>query len=609
MKIIHSSNRRTGPTITTTTTARPSLPSAQVLQQAKLFISQNNFEVARSLLEQLLATTPTLAEGRILLATVYRNLKLYSQALSQIDQVQVDQPRLSNALAEKAEILVEIGAIDDALALYLELSSKIPIVPELLDRWCNLMLEHGRNDELARQLRQFSVSHPNQAHYALALGTVLRINGSMVEAAVALSRANELMPDNPVILYDLSLVQSFLGQTDSAQALLERSLQLKPDNVTALHRFGMDHKYRYGDTAFRRLNVAAARISELPLSDQVGLLNAQGKAYEDVGEYDVAFACYGVSGRLKRRQEPYDDSQSAKRHGVMKAVFTAERLSNPQEAGCDSDVPLFVLGMPRSGTTLLEQVLSSHPNIFGAGELKYLRQTLQGIQVERYKLNLGDANAFFDHALTVSFQERGQRYVNELRKLAPPGARRIVDKMPGNYMQVGAIHLILPNAKIIHSRRHPVETCLSCYRRLFGEGHLWSYDLRDLGRRYRLYQDIVDYWDQVLPGKMLAVRYEDMVDDLEGQAQRIIAFTGLEWNDACLRFHETERVVKTNPSAVRKPIYTSSMNRWRAYEPYIKPLLEELAPLITRYEEELANRPLKGDVISAQKARKRKKGD
>ena len=305
---------------------------------------------------------------------------------------------------------------------------------------------------------------------------------------------------------------------------------------------------------------------------------------------DSAFRHYEIGGHKKRRLEPYDERNAVRMFNLMPKVANAKTCALAPQPGCASEVPVFILGMPRSGTSLLEQILSSHPDIYGAGELKILGSVLDNIQYGHNRINLNEPEAFFAYEENASWERRGQRYVDRIQRLADKPYLRIVDKMPGNFTMVGMIAAILPKAKIIHSQRHPVETCLSCYRIHFAEGQLWSYNLRELGRYYKRYWNLMKHWRQEFPDVMLEVRYEDNVADVEGQARKIIDYLGLDWDENCLNFYNTDRPVKTaSASQVRKPIYTTSTNRWRKYEKYLGPLLEELGDIVPEYEAEIAH--------------------
>jgi Sulfotransferase family len=222
----------------------------------------------------------------------------------------------------------------------------------------------------------------------------------------------------------------------------------------------------------------------------------------------------------------------------------------------------------RSGTTLIEQILASHPKMFGAGELRHL---------SLLAASLPGFPEIVPYLSAERLRQLGTSYVDAVGAMAPD-AERVTDKMPGNFALAGLIHLALPNARIIHMRRDPIDTCLSCFSILFTNGQPYSYDLAELGRYYRAYEELMEHWRSVLPaGVMLEVRYEDVVSDLEQQARRVVAHCGLEWDDACLGFHEARRTVRTASAAqVREPIYRSSMGRWRPYKELLRPLITEL---------------------------------
>jgi hypothetical protein len=276
---------------------------------------------------------------------------------------------------------------------------------------------------------------------------------------------------------------------------------------------------------------------------------------------------------------------------LMRNFLKPEDYEAVRKQATPSEKPVFIVGMPRSGTTLLEQVISSHPQCYGAGELKLGAGIINGLQIGRARLETmfeGKAGTLAD-GQNMTIPERGKKYVEVIERIAGPKYSRVVDKMPGNFNWVGVLDAVIPGSRFIHSRRHPVEICLSEYRIFFPDGISFSYDLRDLGKAYRLYNDYMKHWTSMMGDRMLEVRYEDMVNDLENQAHRIINYLGLPWDDACLKFYENERTVLTaSVTQVRKPIYKTSTNRWRKYEPYLKPLLEELGPLVAEYEEELA---------------------
>jgi hypothetical protein len=327
------------------------------------------------------------------------------------------------------------------------------------------------------------------------------------------------------------------------------------------------------DPQIAAMEQLAEDSASLSIGDRIELHFALAKAYDDVGRHAEAFRQWLDGNALKRRQIAYNEPAMLGDLGRAQAVFTAELIQTWQNVGQPSSVPVFIIGMPRSGTTLIEQILASHPKVFGGGELKHFRKAVDGVRTR-----LGGSAIFpelVSGLIAEDFCDLGARYVAEIERLAP-AAMRITDKMPGNFIYAGLIHLALPNATIIHVVRHPVDTCISCFSKLFADEQLHTYDLAELGRFYRHYQALMAHWHRVLPaGRVLDVRYEDVVDDLEGAARRIVANCGLPWDSRCLDFYRTERSVRT--MQVRQPIYKSAIGRWRAYESFLGPLLAELS--------------------------------
>jgi Sulfotransferase family len=271
----------------------------------------------------------------------------------------------------------------------------------------------------------------------------------------------------------------------------------------------------------------------------------------------------------------YDEKAAVGFFDRIEAVFTPALTRDKKGLGESSSRPIFVIGMPRSGTTLVEQILASHPAVHGAGELSALDTVVQSVR------GPGNTPTAFPEFVTAAdgpaLRRIGLSYLAELQRIAPDG-ERVTDKMPSNYYYAGLIHLALPNAKIIHCVRDPVDTCVSCYSKLFSGAQIHTYDLAELGRYYRRYERLMAHWRRVLPkGRILDVRYEDVVADLEGQARRILAYCALPWDDRCLAFHRTERPVRTaSATQVRRPIYNTAVGRWRAYADDLGPLLAAL---------------------------------
>jgi hypothetical protein len=301
-----------------------------------------------------------------------------------------------------------------------------------------------------------------------------------------------------------------------------------------------------------------------------------GKAYEDIGRHADAFRQWRDGNALRRQLGPYNEAATLGVFDRIRSAFTPDLIRAWGTAGHPSSVPVFIIGMARSGTTLVEQILASHPKAFGAGELTCFETAMKGIRT-RFAAAASYPEAV-SGMLDADFRELGARYLAEIEKLAPTAAR-IVDKLPSNFLLAGLIHLALPNACIIHMVRDPVDNCLSCFSKLFTGKQAHTYDLAELGRYYRNYRKLMAHWERVLPpGRMLTVRYEDVVADLEAQARRVVAHCGLEWDPRCLAYHKTERPIRTASALqVRQPIYDSAVGRARAYAPFLQPLLAQLA--------------------------------
>jgi tetratricopeptide (TPR) repeat protein len=467
-------------------------------------------------------------------------------------------------------------------------------------------LQRGRLDEAAELLRKALTVDKSNATLFLRLGAVLVSQDKIEEAAPAIERAVALNPASHEGIMLLGHIAYMRGELNAALARYRHAVQLKPDFAEAFNGLGntlqvlgrgkeaLDayHKAVALDpkAARRYLSLANAKtfskndphlLAMQALCDdgaspeqRMFLHFALGKAYADLNDHERAFEHLLKGNALKRAQTAYDEATTATLFQRIEHVFTPALIKKARHAE-RSHLPVFIIGMPRSGTTLVEQILASNPLVHGAGELTTFQQVLDAMRLPGGLMPYPD----FVPALDPSNINRiGARYLAELRRIAPAGATRVIDKMPSNYFFVGLIHLALPNARIIHVIRDPLDTCLSCFATLFTSPQNHTYDLAELGRYYRRYQKLMSHWQKVLPpGRILDVHYEDVVADLNGQARRIIAHCGLDWDERCLAFHQTDRPVRTaSVMQVRQPIYNSAIGRWRVCEPFFGPLLAEL---------------------------------
>ncbi len=429
--------------------------------------------------------------------------------------------------------------------------------------------------EAISQYQAVLARNPDQVDALAGMANVLKNTGRHTDALSSARRVVALRPNFAPAAALLGSILAEIGEMDEAQSELRRSIALAPGRPETLYHLALLAKVRPGDGTVDALEAALARADTLPPRDKCLLYFAFAKALDDVGERDRGFETLLRGNAIKRAHNPYVEAGTLGAMRRIPTVFTAEFLAARQLQGKASSVPVFIVGMPRSGTTLVEQVLASHHAVFGAGERSDLSRLVRQMSAERI-----GAAGYPEAVWTLTAQQlhqMGSDYLTGLRSLAPQAAR-ITDKMPGNFLFAGLIHLILPQARIIHTRRDPVDTCLSCFSKLFAGDQAFSYDLAELGRYYRGYDRLMAHWRAVLPADVfMEVDYEAMVDDFENQARHIVAHCGLDWDPACLEFYKTSRPVHTaSMTQVRQPIYRGSVGRWRPREALLRPLLEAL---------------------------------
>jgi tetratricopeptide (TPR) repeat protein len=466
-------------------------------------------------------------------------IRLYEHILA----FKPDLPDIHNNLGHALAALGKPTAATTAFAHAIELK---PAYPEALCNWGLALAELERFDEAETKYRQAIAANPRFAGAYNNLGLLLKATGRLTDAQYAFQQAIALSPG------DFSLY----------------------DNLAAVRSFVPDDPY------LAALEAAAQDPAALAIADQTHLHFALAKAHENLGRPESTFAHLLKANWLTRKQTTYDEAATLGQMSRLRQLIGRDFIRARQGCGERSAVPVFIVGMTRSGTTLIEQILASHPQVFGAGELPLLDQVAGSIQ----KLHPG-ASAFPDVMLRMSpadFRALGSLYLDRMMERSP-AAMRITDKMTLNFLFIGLIHLALPDATIIHAVRDPADTCISCFSTHFSNGNEHTYDLAELGRYYRHYRELMAHWHNVLPpGRILDVRYEELVADLENVARRIVGHCGLDWDARCLDFHRTERPVRTaSATQVRKPIYNNSVQRWRKYEAFIGPLLAEIAPVTT----------------------------
>jgi tetratricopeptide (TPR) repeat protein len=481
-----------------------------------------------------------------------------------------DEARLSLAGA-----LLRLERDDEATAAYRAVLTRQP-ENAVAHRGLGMLL--GRNRKESESIEHFQAAlalEPNSVAAMNGMAAALIALGRHAEAVELCRRASALEPDNADVLATLGRALLEVGDTKQAEALTRRAVELAPDRP----------EFAFSRVQFGRIaqddGVIAALEALLPLAwsltprEQCWLQFALAKAYDDAGDRDRGFAHLIEGNALKRRQIEYDEPTAIGLLNRVAQVFSANMMASRRGLGHPSEVPIFIVGMPRSGTTLVEQILASHPAVFGAGELTDLPNLVREMEAAgRAVMPLPESLGLLTGQ---QLSELGKRYVARVRPFAP-GALHITDKLPGNFVWVGLIHLALPNARIVHLIRDPVDTCLSCFSKLFSYPLSFTYDLGELGRYHSAYRRLMAHWRAVLPtDAMMEVHYEALVANLADEARRLIDYCQLPWDDACLRFHQTNRIVRTaSVTQVRQPIYSSSVGRWRPDAALLRPLLEGL---------------------------------
>ena len=485
------------------------------------------------------------------------------------------KPEFADAHSNLGVALKERGKFEEAIAAYRQ---AIKIDPMMAEAHINLgaaLNEHDKHDEAVFTLRRAIRLKPDSAKAYYNLGVSLSKGGRLDEAIAAYHKAVSLKADFAEAHYNLGVALKEIGELGESRKALERSIELAPMSTVSYRVLSDAKRFTSSDPHLATMEKLARNIGSLSSEARIDLHFALAKAYDDVGDYEASFNQLLEGNSLKRQQITYDEVGAHSLFGHIQRAFTLERMRHNQGLGDPSNLPVFIIGMPRSGTTLIEQILASHPKVFGAGELGCLAN-----EVARLLSSLGRAAVFpeavFDIG-TEKLRELGSSYVAAVRDLAAT-AERITDKMPLNFRFAGLIQLALPNARIIHVRRDPLDTCLSCFSKLFAEDQPYSYDLGELGRFYLAYAGLMDHWRRVLPpGVMLEIHYEDLITNVEIEARRAISHCGLEWSDVCLSFHENKRPVRTASAIqVRQPIYQNSVGRWRRYERQLRPLIDVL---------------------------------
>jgi tetratricopeptide (TPR) repeat protein len=575
---------------------------------------QGRFAEALAHHDRALALDDNFAQAHSNRGNALQRLKRFAEAEPSYRRAIALQPDFVDGWNNLGTCLRELKRTEEAEAVYRKALQLSPNNPDTLDNLALALKDLDRLDEAAELARRALTIEPRSDKFHVHYATILLDQKKIAEAASAAERALALNPNSHDAVNLMGRIAFERGELEQALTHYRRALALKPDLADAHNNMGNvlkelgrlaealdaylealrldpsisgvyvnladSKKFAAGDPHLAAMEALAAKTDGLSKTDRMQLDFALGKAFADIKDHARSFKHLQAGNAAKRATIAYDEQASFALFDRIAAAFSRDLIAAKSGGGDPAATPVFIIGMPRSGTTLVEQIIASHPLAYGAGELQALNDVVLTVRSPN-----GNTLPYPEFVASLdgnALHQIGGRYVALLRELAAKHgwteAARITDKMPSNYYFAGLIHLALPNATIIHTMRDPVDTCLSCFSKLFAAEQNHTYDLGELGRYYKRYERLMAHWRAVLPeGRMLEVRYEDVVADLEGQARRIIAHCGLPWDDCCLSFHETDRPVRTaSATQVRQPIYTSAVGRWRVYEAQLGPLLEAL---------------------------------
>lgn len=536
-----------------------------------------------------------------------------AQALAQVNRLET----LPRVLVAVSDLLAQ-GKLLKAETLCRKFLRANPTHVEGMRLLADIALRFGVLEDAEYLLQSAAEFEPGNGQVRIDLVGALRKRQKFARALELAESLLREQPDNPQLQSLCAIERMQMGDYDGALALFDRVLARLPGDAVTLTSRGHALKtcgrqpeaidsYRsaltaspwHGEAWYALSNLKTYRFSEAELTQMLALEQreelgpgnrvhvcfALGKALEDARDYDRSFHFYAAGNRLKRQQSGYDADQMTADLRAQARCFTREFLAGRAGAGCDAPDPIFIVGLPRAGSTLLEQILSSHSQVDGTLELPNIPSMAQKLRRQGRDGGGRPYPELLQDLDDKTLRALGEQYLEETR-IHRAGAPFFIDKMPNNFRHIGLIRLILPKARIIDARRHPMACCFSGFKQLFAEGQEFSYDLGDVGRYYNDYVELMAHWDAVAPGYVHRVHYEQVVADLESEVRRMLDYCGLPFEEACLNFHATERAVRTASSEqVRQPIYDSGVEQWLHFRPWLHQLERTLEPSLARYPE------------------------
>ena len=557
----------------------PRLPASWKLMGELFLVDEDESSAAEAFNQHLLASSVQ--------PELVRALKLFGagktgQAEQLCRKFLYDNPTDVTAIRLLADIGMKVGVYSDAENL---LERCLELAPEFAMARLSYARVLERRDKLELalvQVEQLLEAEPEKFTLLVLQGAILAKMGDYERALPLYEFLLSRFPARPKISLYYGHALKTVGRQQEAIEAYRQAISQQPGFGDGWWSLGNLKTYRFDDDD---IEVMRAEIAKKPsnMDDFLNLCFALGKSLEGRKRYDESFYYYQLGNGIKEKASGYEADDTEQGVQRLKAVCDGNLFSAAEGLGCQSPDPIFIVGLPRSGSTLLEQILASHSQVDGTRELGFILAIVRRLGAKKMKSEVSHYPEILTDLSASQLHDLGQEYI-ERSRIHRGTAPFFIDKMPNNLMHVGLIHMILPNARIIDARRHPMASCFSCFTQHFARGQSFTYGLANIGRYFRDYVDLMDHWDQVLPGKVLRVQYENMVADTEAQIRRMLDHCGLPFEQSCLQFHQTQRAVQTASSEqVRKPIYTAALEHWRNYESHLDELKEALGPVLERY--------------------------